>query len=41
MTLESFWMDVNNSTIGGARTATVEIISSASLNNDDISLSVE
>jgi hypothetical protein len=41
MPLESFWMDVNNSTIGGPRTATVEIISSASLNNNDISLLLE
>ncbi|HEY2419618.1 MAG TPA: hypothetical protein VGH84_17005, partial [Steroidobacteraceae bacterium] len=29
MTLDSFWMDVENTTIGSARTATVEIISSA------------
>jgi hypothetical protein len=41
MTLEGFWMDVNNATIGIARTATVEIISSASLNTDDIQLLLE
>jgi hypothetical protein len=40
-TLTSFWMDTNNATIGGPRTATVEFISSASLNNDEISLLLE
>lgn len=39
--LNGFWMDVNNVTVGGSRTATVEIVSSASLNNDEISLIVE
>lgn len=38
MTLDGFWLDVDNTNIGSARTATVEIISSASLNNIDISL---
>ena len=41
MPLEGFWMDVNNATIGGSSTATVEIVSSASLNNNDISLLLE
>jgi hypothetical protein len=41
MPLEGFWMDVNNTLIGSARTATVEIISSASLNNNDITLLLE
>jgi hypothetical protein len=39
--LNGFWMDVNNVTVGGSRTATVEIVSSAALNNDEISLIVE
>jgi hypothetical protein len=41
MPLESFWMDVNNATIGGPRTATVEVTSSVTLNTNDISLMVE
>lgn len=41
MTLDGFWLDVNNTALGSARTATVEIVSSASLNNNDISLQVE
>jgi hypothetical protein len=41
MTLDSFWMDVELTTVGSMRTATVEIISSASLNNTDISLVLE
>lgn len=41
MTLDSFWFDVENTLIGSARTATVEIISSGSLNNTDISLVAE
>lgn len=40
-TLNSFWMDVNYATTGSAKTATVEIISSAALNNDEISLELE
>jgi hypothetical protein len=40
-TLDGFWIDVGNFTIGGSRTATVEIISSASLSNDEISLLLE
>jgi hypothetical protein len=39
--LDCFWLDVENTAIGVAKTATVEIISSASLNNDDISLLLE
>jgi hypothetical protein len=41
MLLDSFWLDVENALVGSARTATVEIISSASLNNDDIRLFLE
>jgi hypothetical protein len=41
MTLDSFWMDVEMSAIGVSRTATVEIVSSASLNNNDIRLQLE
>jgi len=40
-TLNSFWLDVNYTTLGVSKTATVEIISSASLNNDEISLLLE
>lgn len=39
--LDSFWFDIENTVIGSARTATVEIISSGSLNNDDIKLAVQ
>jgi len=39
--LTGFWLDVNNTAIGSSKTATVEIISSASLNNDEISLVLE
>jgi hypothetical protein len=39
--LNSFWMDVGYATTGASKTATVEIISSASLNNDEISLELE
>jgi hypothetical protein len=39
--LNSFWLDVENTAIGAANTATVEIISSLTLNNDDISLLLE
>lgn len=38
--LQSFWLDVYNA-VTGAQTATVEIISSGSLNNDEISLVLE
>lgn len=38
---ESFWMDVENTLTGTSHTATVEIISSATLNNTDISLVLE
>lgn len=41
VTLDSFWMDVENTYTGSTRTATVEIVSSASLNNTDISLVLE
>ena len=39
--LAGFWMDVNYTTTGSAKTATVELISSATLNNDEISLELE
>jgi hypothetical protein len=39
--LDCFWFDVENTLIGSSKTATVEIISSATLNNDDISLLLE
>jgi hypothetical protein len=39
--LNSFWMDVENTVVGSSKTATVEIISSLTLNNDDISLLLE
>jgi hypothetical protein len=39
--LIGFWMDVENTAIGSSKTATVEIISSLTLNNDDISLLLE
>jgi len=39
--LEGFWMDVEYQTTGSSKTAAVEIISSASLNNDEISLFLE
>jgi hypothetical protein len=39
--LLGFWMDVEYQTTGASKTATVEIISSASLNNDEISLMLE
>lgn len=41
MTLNSFWMDVENTQIGSSYTATVEIISSSTLNNTDINLTLE
>jgi hypothetical protein len=39
--LAGFWMDVNYTTTGSSKTATVEIISSTALNNDEISLELE
>ena len=39
--LAGFCIDMNYTTVGSSKTATVEIISSASLNNDDISLELE
>lgn len=41
MTLDSFWMDVENAFMGASKTATVEIISSSTLNNTDIALMLE
>lgn len=41
MCLDSFWIDVENNYAGGSRTATVEIISSSTLQNTDISLQLE
>jgi hypothetical protein len=41
MPLDAFWLDVENIAIGVAKTATVEIIGSASLNNTDIRLQLE
>lgn len=41
LALESFWLDVGNALTGVSRTATVEIISSVSLNNTDIQLLLE
>lgn len=37
----SFWMDVNYTTLTVSKTATVEIISSTALNNDEIALYLE
>ena len=34
--IASFWIDVENTSVGSSKTATVEIVSSASLNTDDI-----
>jgi hypothetical protein len=39
--LLGFWMDVENTAVGSSKTATVEIISSLTLNDDDISLLLE
>lgn len=39
--LECFWFDVQNNVVGASKTATVEIISSGTLNNNDIRLSLE
>lgn len=39
--LECFWFDVENTATGSSKTATVEIISSATLNDDEISLLLE
>lgn len=41
MPLDSFWIDVENIVTGASKTATVEIVSSASLNNNDIRLLLE
>jgi len=40
-TLNGFWLDIGYATTGSSKTATVELISSASLNNDEISLLLE
>ena len=39
--LASFWFDVENTLTGSSKTATVEIVSSSSLNNDDVWLQLE
>jgi hypothetical protein len=39
--LEGFWLDVENTLAGSSHTATVEIASSAALNNDEIALLLE
>ena len=39
--IASFWIDVENTTTGTSKTATVEIVSSASLYNDEIWLQLE
>ena len=39
--LESFWIDVENTAVGVSKTATVEIVSSSSLNNDEIWMQLE
>ena len=39
--IASFWIDVENTAVGVSKTATVEIVSSASFNNDDIWLLLE
>jgi hypothetical protein len=39
--LDTFWFDVENTATGSSKTATVEINSSAALNNDDIFLTLE
>ena len=39
--LVGFWLDIEQQAVGASKTATVEIISSASLNNDEISLLLE
>jgi hypothetical protein len=39
--LTGFWLDVEQQAVGSSKTATVEIISSASLNSDEISLLLE
>lgn len=41
LALNNFWFDVENTVTGSSKTATVEIISSASLNNNDIRLLLE
>lgn len=40
-TFNSFWMDLNYTTTGSSKTATVEISAASSLNNDDVSLWLE
>lgn len=41
LTLNNFWIDVENTLTGSSKTATVELVSSGTLNNDDISLLLE
>jgi hypothetical protein len=39
--LDSFWLDIENTSIGASKTATVEIVSATTLYNDEISLLLE
>lgn len=39
--IDSFWLDVENTVTGSSKTATVELVSSSSLNNTDIKLQLE
>ena len=41
MPLDTFWLDVDNTLVGTPRIATVEVISSGSLNNNDVRLELE
>ena len=41
LTLDGFWLDVENTLTGSSKTATIEIISSGSLNNNDIKLQLQ
>jgi hypothetical protein len=41
MPLESFWFEVENTLTGSSKTATIQIVSSASLNNTDIHMLLE
>lgn len=39
--LHSFWLDVNNTSTGVSKTATIEVVSSTTLNNDELSINLE
>jgi hypothetical protein len=41
MTLDSFWLDINDTVVGTSKTATVELIASSALNNNDVTLVLE